>query len=80
MIDNKFEIGDKVYFITNSDDDHYPVLEQGRISEIDIDKTGISYDLDTGYYSFDERSLYGSFEEAIVEYIERIKSRLEVNE
>lgn len=80
MIDNKFEIGKKVYFMVNSGDDHYPILEQGKISEIKIDKKGILYDLDNGYYEFAERNLYGSFEEAIVDYIERLKIRLEVNE
>jgi len=82
MIDNKFEIGKKVYFMINSDDDHYPILEQGRISEIKIskEKKGILYELDNGYYEFGEKSLYGSFEEAIIDYIERLKIRLEVNE
>lgn len=82
MIDNKFEIGKKVYFMVNSEDDHYPILEHGRIAEIKIvkEKNGILYDLDNGYYEFGEKSLYGSFEEAIVDYIERLKIRLQVNE
>lgn len=79
MIDNKFDIGKKVYFMVNSGDDHYPILGQGRISEIKIDKKGILYDLDNRYYEFLERNLYGSFEEAIVDYIERLKIRLNVN-
>lgn len=80
MIDNKFEIGKKVYFIYNRYEDSYPTLEQGIVSQILITESGIEYELDNGCYLYIECCLYGSFEEAFDVYKEKIKSKLEVNE
>jgi hypothetical protein len=79
MIDNKFEIGQRVYFIYTRYEDSYPTLEQGIISIIRITESGIEYDIDGGYYSYIECCLYGSLEEAFDAYKEKIKSRLEAN-
>lgn len=78
MIDNKFEIGQEVYFINTRYEDTYPILEQGIISMIRITESGIEYDIDNGY-SYIECCLYGSFEEAFDVYKEKIKSLLDAN-